>query len=385
MGRRWAYAVLPLALLALVIGVFAATDPLAPLGAQTPPIEALTVERTVLDESGIAITVRAGGSEPVSIAQVQIDGAYWTFTQTPPGPLPRLQTATLRIPYPWVENETHALVLLTKSGITFEHVIDVATATPRVGLAALLGYALLGIYVGVVPVGLGLMFYPFLRTLGAGGMQFLLALTVGLLAFLLVDTVAEGLELAEQAEAAFQGPVLVLLPAAAAFLALLAFGRRGGRPPVGVALATYIALGIGLHNLGEGLAIGTAFAIGEAALGSFLVIGFTLHNVTEGIGIAAPMVERRPHWPVFVGLAALAGLPAVAGTWIGAFAFSPHWSAIFLGIGAGAILQVIVEVTRYVAAFGTDQETSAMLSGVKLGGFGAGLAIMYVTAILVKF
>ncbi len=382
---RWAYVFIPLGLLALVVGVFAATDPLAPLGVATPPIETLTIERTVLDETGISVTVRAGGSEPVAIAQIQVDGAYWQFEQTPPGPLPRLRTATIHLPYPWVENETHALLFVTASGVTFEHVIDVATNTPRVGWSGLLAYALLGLYVGVVPVGLGLLFYPFLRTLGTGGMQFLLALTIGLLAFLLIDTVMEGLELAEAADAAFQGPALVLLPAAAAFLALLAFGRRGGKPPVGVALATYIALGIGLHNLGEGLAIGAAFAIGEAALGSFLVIGFTLHNVTEGIGIAAPMVERRPPVKVFVGLAALAGLPAVIGTWIGAFAYSPHWSAVFLGIGAGAILQVVVEVARYLSDLGRDSDAPAILSSIKLGGFCAGLAIMYGTAILVKF
>ena len=307
MVPRWAFAVIPLALLALVVGLFARVDPLAPLGAATPPIETLTVERTVLDGSGIAVTVRAGGSESVAIAQIQVDGAYWQFTQSPPGPLARLQTAAIRIPYPWVENDTHALVFVTASGVTFEHVIDVATETPRIAWSGLLAYALLGLYVGIVPVGLGLLFYPFLRTLGPGGMQFLLALTVGLLAFLLIDTLAEALELAADAAAAFQGPALVLLPAAVTFLALMGFGRRGGKPPVGVALATYIALGIGLHNLGEGLAIGAAFAIGEAALGSFLVIGFTLHNVTEGIGIAAPMVERRPPWTIFVGLAALAG------------------------------------------------------------------------------
>lgn len=378
---RWAFAVFPLVLLALVVGVFAVTDPLAPLGVATPPIETLTVERTVLDESGITVSVRAGGSEPVTIAQIQIDGAYWQFEQSPPGPLARLATATIHLPYPWVENETHALVFVTASGVTFEHVIDVAAPTPRIAWSALLAYALLGLYVGVVPVGLGLMFYPFLRSLGPGGLQFLLALTVGLLAFLLVDTLAEGLELAGEAAAAFQGPVLVLLPAAITFLALMAFGRRGGKPPAGLALAFYIALGIGLHNLGEGLAIGAAFAIGEAALGSFLVIGFTLHNVTEGIGIAAPMVERRPPWTAFVALAALAGLPAVAGTWIGAFAFSPHWSAVFLGIGAGAILQVVVEVSRYLAGLGG----APVLSASRLGGFCAGLAIMYATAFLVKF
>ncbi|MEX2541356.1 MAG: hypothetical protein WD314_06085, partial [Trueperaceae bacterium] len=252
-------------------------------------------------------------------------------------------------------------------------------------LARLLAYALLGIYVGVVPVGLGLLFYPYLRTLGSRGLQFLLALTVGLLAFLLIDTLQEGLELASGAAGAFQGSALVWLAAITAFLALFAIGRRQGKPPVGLALATYLALGIGLHNLGEGLAIGAAFAVGAAALGSFLVVGFTLHNITEGIALASPLLKQRPKLISFLGLAALAGLPAVAGTWIGAFAFSPHWAALFLGIGAGAILQVIVEVSAYLArSVNEDRQQGAWLSATNLAGFGAGLLVMYLTAFLVN-
>ncbi|WP_202950259.1 ZIP family metal transporter [Gloeocapsa sp. PCC 73106] len=148
-------------------------------------------------------------------------------------------------------------------------------------------------------------------------------------------------------------------------------------------MSTYLAFGIGLHNLGEGLAVGSAFAVGEAALGSLLVIGFTLHNVTEGIGIAAAMVGFRPKFPTFLALTALAGLPAVLGTWIGAFTFSPHWAALFLGIGAGAILQVIVEVGSYLMR--TAQKSGGTwLSRISLIGFGVGLVIMYGTALLVS-
>jgi zinc transporter ZupT len=160
-------------------------------------------------------------------------------------------------------------------------------------------------------------------------------------------------------------------------------GRRGGRAPAGVALAVFIALGIGLHNLGEGLVIGASFATGAAALASFLIVGFTLHNVTEGVGIAAPLVEVRPPLRVFAGLAALAGLPAVLGTWAGAFAFSPHWAALCFGIGAGAILQVVVEVAAYLYRQASGAGASA-LSGTSLAGFVGGLAVMYATAILVS-
>lgn len=378
--QRTLWAVIPLALLAGLIWLFLATDPLRPLGVSAPPIEELTIERTVLDEDGIRLRVRADGSEPVRIAQVQVDGAYWSYRQEPAGPLGRLEDARVSIPYPWVEGEAHFITLITNTGLTFEHEIPVATATPQFTLARLLAFALLGIYVGLVPVSLGLLFYPYLKTLGQRGMQFLLALTVGLLAFLLIDTLQEGLELATGAAGAFQASAMVWLAAILSFLALFAVGRRSGTPQ-GLALATFLALGIGLHNLGEGLAIGAAFAIGEAALGSFLVVGFTLHNITEGIGIAAPLTRRKTGLLAFVGLAALAGLPAVLGTWFGAFAYAPHLAALFLGIGAGAILQVMVEVSAYLAReFTTERRGS--LSGTSLAGFAAGLAIMYATALL---
>ena len=366
-GTAWLWAVLPLALL---VGLFVATDPLAPLGVTAPPIEELTVERTTLDHEGIHLLVRADGSEPVTLAQIQVDGAYWTFTQTPPGELGRLQTARVDIGYPWVQDEAHALTLVTATGASFDHEIAVATASPGFSLARLLAFALLGIYVGVVPVTLGLLFFPYLRTLGRRGLQLLLALTVGLLVFLLVDTLKEGLELAAGAAGAFQAGALVWLAAGLSFLLLMAVGRRRGAPE-GLALASYLALGIGLHNFGE------------AALGSFLVVGFTLHNITEGIGIAAPLTRRRPPLASFIGLALLAGFPAVAGTWIGAFAFAPQWAALFLGIGAGAILQVIVEVGSYLARTARSEE-SYWLSASNLIGFVAGLAIMYGTAFFVN-
>ena len=378
----WLWAAIPLVLLAGLIWLFLATDPLGPLGVSAPPIERLTVERTVLDEDGITLFVRADGSEPVTIAQVQVDGAFWDFAQTPAGALGRLQSARLDIPYPWVKGEAHRLVVLSRTGVPFEHTVEVAEPSPQFSLARLLAYGLLGLYVGVVPVGLGLLFYPYLKTLGQRGLQFLLALTVGLLAFLFIDTLQEGFELVAGAAGAFQGSALVWLAALLSFLALFAFGRRSGKAPEGMALATYLALGIGLHNLGEGLAIGAAFAIGEAALGSFLVIGFTLHNITEGIGIAAPLTRQRVRLTSFLLLGALAGLPAVAGTWIGAFAFSPHWAALFLGLGAGAILQVIVEVSSYLLRSAKKQ--GAWLSGVSLAGFAVGVLVMYLTAFLVN-
>lgn len=384
-AHAWLWAALPLTVLAALIWLFFAVDPLKPLGVSAPPLEVLTVERTVLDDDGISMLIRADGSEAVQLAQVQVDGAYWEYSQSPPGPLSRLQTAWLHLPYPWVQDEAHHITLVTRTGVTFDHAIEVAVATPKASPLRLLAFALLGVYVGIVPITLGLLFYPYLRTLGQRGLQFLLALTVGLLAFLFIDTLEAGFELAAGATGAFQGSMLVWSAAIVSFLALLAFGRRRGKAPEGVALAGYLALGIGLHNLGEGLAIGAAFAIGEAALGSFLVVGFTLHNITEGIGIAAPLVKHRPKLITFLGLAALAGLPAVVGTWVGAFAFSPQWAALFLGVGAGAIAQVVVEVSSYLARSAKRAGgQGAWLSGTSLAGFSLGLVVMYITAFLVN-
>lgn len=381
MTRAVAWTLLPLLLIVAVAAAFLSADPLQSFSSGAPPVEQLTVERTTLDANGISLLVRAGGSAPVEIAQVQADNAYWTFTQDPPGPIDRLSTVWLRIPYPWVVGETHHLTLVTRTGITFDHTIEVAVATPQPSAAMLRNFGLVGLFVGVVPIALGMLFYPALKAGGARGFTFALALTIGLLAFLLVDTIGEAVELAGQAAPELHASVLVWLVAGLAFAILMVVGRRKGHPLSGVALAASIALGIGLHNLGEGLAIGSAFATGAAALGSFLVLGFTLHNITEGIGIVAPLLDRRPGWPVFVGLVALAGLPAVVGIWFGSYAYSPHWAALALAVGAGAILQVIVEVGLLIMRQGME---SGRASGTAVAGIAAGIAVMYGTALLVQ-
>jgi zinc transporter ZupT len=383
LARPILWILLPLFLIVAVAAAFLASDPLGSFRGSAPPVEELTVERTTLDEHGIAVRVRAGGSEPMRIVQVQVDGAYWTFAQDPGGGIDRMGAVWLRIPYPWVSGEAHHLTFITNTGALFEHSIDVAVATPPMTGERLLFYVLIGLFVGVVPIALGMLFYPALRSGGPAVFEFAMALTIGLLAFLLVDTIEEGLEFAGQAAPQFHGATLVWLPAALTFALLMVVGHRKGEALSGVALATSIALGIGLHNLGEGLAIGAAFATGAAALGSFLVIGFTLHNVTEGIGIAAPMLAERPRLRVFAWLVALAGLPAVVGIWIGSFAFSAHWAALAMGIGAGAILQVIIEVGAYLIrksrAAGRPWASPAILAGITIG-----VLLMYATAFLIQ-
>jgi ZIP family zinc transporter len=386
--RRWGagallWALIPLLLLGVLLAMLVITG--AGLGARTaPPIEELTIDRITLPaRNQILVELTNGGADPVTIAQVQVDDAYWEFDITPSTTIPRLSRATITIPYPWVQDEAHFVKLVSSNGVTFEGEVAVATVTPGASATTVWQYALLGIYVGFIPVGLGLLWYPFLRRLGRSGMQAVLSLTVGLLVFLLFDTIAEALEIVAKTAGAFGGAPLIFLVALLAFLALIAIGaRRKGQVTSRLGVAYRIALGIGLHNLGEGLAIGAAFATGSAALGTFLVIGFTLHNITEGIGIAAPIARERPKLWHFVALAALAGLPAVLGVWIGGFIYNNLAAAVFLALGAGAIAQVVYEVGRLIMRQ-SDEDGSPVLSPATFGGFVAGIVIMYATALLV--
>jgi zinc transporter, ZIP family len=241
---------------------------------------------------------------------------------------------------------------------------------------------LLGFYIGVIPIALGLLWYPVMRNLDRRWMNFILALTVGLLVFLAIDTLLEALELSAEVPGTFQAEPLAFLITLLTFLAIVAIDHNRQRRDSLLFLAYLIAIGIGFHNLGEGLAVGAAFALGEVSLGTFLVVGFTLHNVTEGIGIAAPIAKERPPFYHFVLLALIAGGPAILGTWIGGFAFNPLLAVIFLSMGAGAILQVVYEVSRLILR-SSERDNIPALSWLNLAGFTLGIAIMYFTAFFV--
>lgn len=350
-----------------------------------PPVEEIVVERTVLAPGAIELTLRNTGPDPVQLAQVFVNDSFVDVTGGT-GPIDRLESTTVRLDYPWQDGQPYLISLLTSTGVVFEHEIPAAVATPAAGGGVLGLMALLGVYVGVIPVALGMLVLPVLRRVGPTALRVLLALTVGLLAYLALDGSIEAIELGGRSGGAFGGPALVALGAGLAFLTLTAVDRllksrrrhAQARGASGLRLATMIAVGIGLHNLGEGLAIGSAYAVGELALGAFLVVGFALHNTTEGVAIVAPLASRRPTLIQLGGLGLLAGAPAIFGAVLGVSVTNSELSAFLLGAGVGAIAQVIVQVAPALRA-----RSGQVLTPATIGGIAAGVLIMYLTGLLV--
>jgi zinc transporter ZupT len=384
----WLLAALPLMLLAVLLVWLIRSGPTGMIQGAAPPIEKLAVTRVELAPGRINLTVLNDGPDQVTIAQVAVDDAFWQFEAAPTRTLTHLQRTRLAIPYPWVSGETHHVKLLTSTGVTFDHEIAVAIETPRASVDYLLVFALIGVYVGVIPVALGLLWYPLMNRIGETGLQFLLALTVGLLAYLLVDSAHDGLEAAALVPGSYQGAALFVFGALASFIALDALGasiahrRARTMGSSGWMLALLVAVGIGLHNFGEGLAIGSAFALGELALGTLLIVGFTLHNTTEGLAIIAPLARREERVGVtgLVQLGLIGGVPTILGAWLGAFVYSPLLAVLFLSLGVGAIAQVTRQIVGQAAGTGF---AAYLRERAVISGFAAGVAIMYVTGLIV--
>jgi zinc transporter, ZIP family len=381
----WLVGLAPLAVLAVAIGLFVVLD--APgLDRIGVPQEKLAIERTVLKPDEIQLHVRNDGADPVMVRQVIVNDAFAAFTQSD-DEIGRLGGSEIDVDYPWIEGENYDVTLLTDTGATIDHTIEAAVETPDAGLDFYGLMALIGIYVGVIPVGIGMLWLPWIRGVDKRWIGFLLAFTVGLLGFLGVEAVLEGTDIAGTGAEALGGAALVWLGAAGAFLALAGVDAwlRDRRPQgtsaaLGYRAAFLVALGIGLHNLGEGLAIGSAYAVGSLALGATLVVGFALHNTTEGLAIVAPVAqERQANLRRLVLLGFLAGAPAVLGAWIGASAYNPSLAALMFGVGAGAIAQVIVQI-----APGIRDGAGRLLHPLAVAGLLTGLGVMYVTGLLVS-
>ena len=375
------WGLLPIVLLT-VVAVAVTNTGLLELLRPAPPVEEIAFERVSLAPGEITLQVANGGPDPVTIAQVTVDDAFWNFSIVPSATIPRLGRATITIPYPWVEEEAYEVALLSSTGVTFAHEIPVAMVTPPPGPAFFGVFAAIGVLVGVIPVALGLLWLPFLRRLERKWIHFALALTAGLLVFLGVDAAEETLEAAAQVGGAYQGTLVALMGVVGTMLFLQVLTRRrlhkeGAEGRMGVAFL--VAVGIGFHNLGEGLAIGAAYALGEAALGAFLIVGFMLHNTTEGLAIVSPIAKDRPTLRTLMILGLIAGVPTIAGTWLGGMAYSPLWATLFLSIGVGAIIQVVVALYKMVAR----QSPETVWTPLTAGGLMAGLVVMYTTGLFV--
>ena len=382
----WLLGLVPLALIALAVTLFAVLGGPGLGDRRGPPAEELAVERTVLEPGAIELTLRNDGPDAVTVAQAVVNDAFVQFSGADE-PIGRLESARVRLQQPWVEGEAYEVALLTSTGATVTHEIPAAVETPSTDASFFGLLALLGIYVGVIPVALGMLWLPWVRRIPPGWLRLVMALTIGLLAFLAVDATLEGFELAGEGSQAFGGAALVLVGAAVAFLALtgvsswLTARRRSAEEggASGTTLALLVAVGIGLHNLGEGVAIGAAYSAGALALGAFLVIGFALHNTTEGLAIVAPIARERPTLRLLAALGLLAGAPAVLGAWIGAAAFNSSLAAFLFGFGAGAIVQVIVQLAPTLRDGEGRVLHPAAVSGILLG-----MATMFATGLLVS-
>jgi zinc transporter ZupT len=399
----WLLGAGPLLLIVAAIVAFAALGGPGLGERRGPPAEELVVERTVLKPGTIALTVRNDGPDAVTIAQAQVNDAFVQF-DGPEDPIGRLESATVTVRQPWIEGEAYEVVLMTSTGGTIAHAIDVAVETPEEDPSFFALMALLGVYVGVIPIALGMLWLPWVRRVPAAAMRGLMALTVGLLAFLAVDATLEGFELAGEGSQAFGGAALVPLGAIAAYLLLAGVSswlqtrreRARAAGAAGWAIALLVAIGIGLHNLGEGVAIGAAYAGGALALGAFLVVGFALHNTTEGLAVVAPVARARgagaghvtgeggppdriPSLRRLALLGLIAGAPAILGAWIGAAAFNASLAALLFGFGAGAIAQVVVQLAPSLR-----DERGRLLHPVAVSGLLAGMALMFATGLLVS-
>ncbi|MEK6752172.1 MAG: ZIP family metal transporter [Chloroflexota bacterium] len=374
---------LPIILLAGVIALFLKTG--GGLDLESPaPIENLSIEKYHLARGHIELRVQNTGPAELTIAQVIINEAVMPFEVSPSVAIPRFGKAVITVNYAWTEGEAYAVRVFTSNAVPFDVMIPVAFETPTPEVKTFWSFTLIGLYVGVIPIFLGILWLPALRALGKQWMTFLMAVTVGLLIFLGLDTLIEALEQAAEVPSTYQGIGLIGIGAVATYMLLemIDSPKSSGRSEESQRLniAWRIALGIGIHNLGEGLAIGAAYNVGEISLGTFLVVGFIIQNITEGLGIISPILRDRPNIRQLALLGLLGGAPAILGAWIGGFTPSPFLSVLFLAIGTGAIFQVAVEIGRMIQKDNAKQP----MPGFIFSGVVAGMLMLWVTGVFIK-
>lgn len=409
-----AIALIPLLVLAgMIIFLFGPGQSFLNTGIPLPEI---TIERIEFQEGKIVAYIRNTGPEEVEIAQADINDRITPAAIEPSKTLSRLAEAKVIVPFSWSPGVPYQVGITTSDGTRFSKDVEAAALAPIPNVEQASYFAVIGTYVGVIPVLIGLLWFPFIKRLSINRYNFFLSLTAGLLVFLGIDALIESNEItAESIAGTFNGQVLIAMVTIFSFLALLYTSEKliqhaimksstNSKSPLQVsssssasttqqqmvkpvAIALMISIGIGLHNLGEGLAIGAAVVLGEVALSTFLIVGFTLHNTTEGLAIVAPMAKSgRVMIRKLVAMGMIAGVPAIIGAWIGGFLYSPIAAIIFLSIGAGAIFQVVLSIASWMTKNNNSVEggRKTLLSTSMIVGFIVGMTIMYVTSLLVS-
>ena len=375
-------AIAPIVLLAiLIVFLLGPASTFLQFGIVLPEI---SIEKVEFTGNEIQATVRNTGPIDVNVVVADVNDRIQPAAIEPDTHLERFETALVRIPFDWNEGQPYTVGLTIDDGTRFEKQIDAASASlePNSELFVFLG--IIGLLIGVVPIMIGLLWYPFIKKLGKNAFNFFLAFTIGLLLFLGLDAIEEAFEISNiHLASVFNGELLIATVVILSFLGLYGIGNilikrsEFSKLSKGLTISLMVAIGIGLHNLGEGLAVGAAIAFGEVALSTFLIIGFAIHNTTEGLAIAAPLTRTKSVIGKMVGFGLIAGIPAIFGTWIGGFSFSPFFTIIFLSIGAGAIFQVVWTIFKFM------KESDSFSSISIICGIASGLVVMYLTSILI--
>ena len=383
-GKVIASGIIPFGfLIVLILYIFGPGSDLLDFGIPLPEI---TIEKVDFVDSEIQATVRNTGPIPVEVVMADVNDRIQPAAVEPDGYLERYETTLVRIPFEWNAAEPYIIGITIEDGTRFEKEIEAAAPALEFNLDLAIFFALIGTYVGIIPVMIGLLWLPFIKRISKQKYHFFLALTAGLLFFLAIDSIEEALEISDESLAgSFNGTLLVATVVVLSFLTLYYSGNKlvsktdSSKLAKPVAIALMISIGIGLHNFGEGLAIGASVGLGSIAFSTFLIVGFALHNTTEGIAIAAPMSRGKLMIGKLIALGLIAGSPAIFGAWIGGFSYSPFSSVVFLAIGAGAIFQVILVILKWIK----DEGDKTLSSAAVVCGFAAGMSIMYLTSIFV--